>query len=165
MDRSAPLLPRTHMDRDDTECVAHRCRQAANLEAPVQLCQHHLEVAWAFVAIKSDPQAARLSQPQPEQLELPAPPPSQDGWVYFIRFRDRVKIGWTGNLKTRMSNVPHSEILHTQPGTRADERRCHVAFAHLRDHGEWFRPGRDLIDFIVEIGGDIPVDWMDLDAA
>lgn len=74
-----------------------------------------------------------------------------DGLVYFVRFGGLVKIGWTGNLKKRMAEVPNEEILGTVPGTMEDEKRCHVAFAHLRVKGEWFRPEPDLLEFIAGV--------------
>lgn len=74
-----------------------------------------------------------------------------DGVVYFIRFSGLVKIGWTGDLKQRMGNVPNEEILGTVAGTMEDEKRCHAAFAHLRVKGEWFRPEPELLRFIADV--------------
>lgn len=73
------------------------------------------------------------------------------GVVYFMRFGDRVKIGFTTNLKQRMVDLPNDEVLGTVPGTFADEKRCHTAFAHLRVNGEWFRAEPDLLEFIRDV--------------
>ena len=32
-----------------------------------------------------------------------------------------------------------------------EKRRCHAAFAHLRDKGEWFRMEPDLVEFIDDL--------------
>lgn len=69
------------------------------------------------------------------------------GEVYFVRFRDRIKIGWTTELARRLKAIPHDEVLAVVPGSMGDERRCHAAFAHLREQGEWFRAESDLIAF------------------
>lgn len=89
--------------------------------------------------------AAALARP-------PQPPLSErQGIVYFVRFQERVKIGFTTNMRSRMSAIPHEEVLGTQPGTLADEKRYHRMFAHLRVTGEWFRAEPDLLAFIADI--------------
>lgn len=112
------------------------------VEAP--LCTEHLLRAWRIVQLTGEqafgPEFARRVPPEPV--------PKGDGLVYFVRLGNRVKIGWTSNLAGRMAAVPHDEILHTQPGTMRDEKRCHAAFAHLREVGEWFRAEPDLLTFI-----------------
>lgn len=70
------------------------------------------------------------------------------GHVYFIRFDAKVKIGFSIDPMTRIKAHPHQEVLAVIPGTRADEKRCHAAFAHLRDVGEWFHAEAELLDFI-----------------
>lgn len=75
----------------------------------------------------------------------------RQGCIYFVRFQGLVKIGFTTNMASRMVAVPHEEILGTVPGTLADEKRCHAAFAHLRKQGEWFRPEPELLAFIAEV--------------
>lgn len=74
-----------------------------------------------------------------------------DGVVYFVRFQNLVKIGFTTNMATRMASVPHDDILGTVPGTMEDEKKCHAAFAHLRVQGEWFRPEPELLTFISDL--------------
>lgn len=70
------------------------------------------------------------------------------GVVYYIRFGDRVKIGYTTNLRQRLHNLPHDEVLATEIGTMADERARHRMFADLRVTGEWFRYEEPLISHI-----------------
>lgn len=80
-------------------------------------------------------------------------PPAEraPGAVYFIRLGDRVKIGFSRNLKARLVALPHEEVLAVVPGTVQDEKRCHAAFAHLRQTGEWFRAEPDLLAFIADV--------------
>lgn len=68
--------------------------------------------------------------------------------VYYLRFGDRVKIGYTTNLPERLKAIPHDEVLATEPGTIQDERARHIAFADLRVTGEWFRFEEPLVSHI-----------------
>jgi hypothetical protein len=112
------------------------------------LCFEHLaESHWIFRGIMDDLRAdseRRVAEQKPE------PRPAK-GLVYFVRLGNRIKIGYTTNMKARMVAVPHEEVLGTVPGTMTDERRCHAAFAHLREHGEWFRAEPDLLKFIEDL--------------
>jgi hypothetical protein len=71
-----------------------------------------------------------------------------DGIVYYMRIGNRVKIGWTGNLKSRMKSINPEELLATEPGTRDKERQRHKQFEHLRVHGEWFAMEESLLSHI-----------------
>lgn len=68
--------------------------------------------------------------------------------VYYLLFADRVKVGTTGDLATRLQNIPHDEVLVTEPGGYALERQRHQEFAHLRVFGEWFRHEGSLVEHI-----------------
>lgn len=59
--------------------------------------------------------------------------------VYYIKFRDRIKIGTTSNLQTRMYGIGIVEMLYGfEPGDRSLERKRHRQFAPYRTVGEWF---------------------------
>src|SRR5690242_15358709 len=108
------------------------------------LCQRHLIKAYRIYRTShlwaADDMAESAMERLVHAVNVPSDPRPEQGLVYFIRHGDRIKIGWTSNLKQRMANLPHDEILGTVPGTMADEKRCHHAFAHLRANGrEWFR--------------------------
>lgn len=68
--------------------------------------------------------------------------------VYYVRFGDRVKIGYTSNLANRMQAIPHDEILATESGTFAVEKARHIQFAELRITGEWFQYVEPLTEHI-----------------
>lgn len=59
--------------------------------------------------------------------------------VYYMRVGDRVKIGYTSNLKSRVAQVMPEEVLATEPGGRLMEGVRHRQFADLRVAREWFR--------------------------
>lgn len=63
--------------------------------------------------------------------------------VYYIKFRDRVKIGTTSNLKNRCQGIAAVEILYGfERGDRTLERQRHDQFAVYRTVGEWFDDNR-----------------------
>jgi hypothetical protein len=122
------------------------------------LCERHLTKAFRIYrlsylfALEHRP-SYLLTEPYERRTGRPYPLPVREtpGLVYFVRFRDRVKIGFTTNLAQRMVDIPHDEILGTVAGTMEDEKRCHIAFAHLREQGEWFRIEPDLLAFITDV--------------
>lgn len=69
---------------------------------------------------------------------------SAQGFVYFVRGGDRVKIGWSRKVALRVSQLQTAsaeqlELLGEMPGTLDTERALHDTFAPLRVRGEWFR--------------------------
>lgn len=130
-----------------SECVAPDCSAKPLPMLRIPLCRDcAADVAHQYYAERS----AILGETVPEVALAPAPDPGL-GTVYFIRFRDMVKIGVTYDLTRRLKELPHDEILGTIPGTPRDEARCHAAFAHLRHTGEWFRDAPELRQFIADV--------------
>jgi hypothetical protein len=83
--------------------------------------------------------------------------------VYFIQAgKDHpIKIGMTNNAQSRLKNlqVGHYDklrIIHTITGGRKEEAALHEKFAHLRIQGEWFKPERELLQYIINLMGDKP---------
>lgn len=63
--------------------------------------------------------------------------------VYFLRYGNLIKIGYSGSLGHRvrsiMSGVPgHVEFVGHMPGDRELEAHFHQMFADSRFNGEWF---------------------------
>jgi Meiotically up-regulated gene 113 len=71
--------------------------------------------------------------------------------VYYIRFRDRIKIGTTRNLRQRLYELPYDELLAIEPGGREVERERHEQFAASRVIGEWFEPDTALLKHIASL--------------
>ena len=81
--------------------------------------------------------------------------------VYFARRDGLVKIGTTGDVRSRMFNLANIgapgmplgpvELLATMPGNRVVEKAMHEMFAGLRVHGEWFAEREPLIGFIAAV--------------
>lgn len=84
------------------------------------------------------------------------PAESTDGsLVYFVHCESLAvtKIGFTTHLARRMVGLRTAcpaplVLLATMPGSEDDEQFLHHKFHALRSHGEWFRHGAALVDFI-----------------
>lgn len=80
--------------------------------------------------------------------------------IYFIQAENGpIKIGRAVNVERRLaalqvgSPVP-LKLMTTAQGTFRLERQLHDQFNHLRLHGEWFRPDRELMALIERIVSD-----------
>lgn len=73
--------------------------------------------------------------------------------VYYVQVGEYIKIGYTSQLKTRMTSYPpNKKLLATEPGDKTLERKRHEQFGHLLEHGhEWFRVDAKLIAHINEL--------------
>ena len=73
--------------------------------------------------------------------------------VYFIEGGGLIKIGYSATLTARLAELCYLSpvpltLLCTMPGNRSVEQQLHQRFAHLRDHGEWFRSDEALLEVI-----------------
>jgi len=82
------------------------------------------------------------------------PPPRVDV-VYYLRWRERIKIGTSRQPRQRLAAILHEELLAFEPGDRSLEQQRHREFADLREGGEWFRADPRLTDHIVALRGGI----------
>lgn len=81
------------------------------------------------------------------------------GVIYFIQAKvtNFVKIGtcYNARIMTRANEIQQTcpvpiRILATMRGDAKAERWLHHRFRHLRRYGEWFRPERELLEYIAE---------------
>jgi hypothetical protein len=116
------------------DCCHPQCDAPRWFEAPFALCErHYIEVARHYeLKFRNNPDRwknlALFATNQP-------PRPHR---VYFIQFGDRVKIGYTANLRRRMVSLPKDRILKVIEGNRHTEGLWHEKWKHLRVTGEWF---------------------------
>ena len=71
--------------------------------------------------------------------------------VYYIRFGDRIKIGTTVNIRSRLDDLPHDRLLATEPGGHDLESQRHAQFAEHCITGEWFRPAPELLAHVASL--------------
>lgn len=136
--------------RCDADDGGKPCRREAALSAPVRLCSTHwLQVVHAPV---SDALRAGL---------IDAAPPIPAGQllngrhgsvVYFIANGSRVKIGYTTNLRARISSLSlrSGNILLALSGGTELERGLHARFSrHRVGDTEWFALSPEIGSYIV----------------
>lgn len=78
---------------------------------------------------------------------------SPRGFIYFVRAGDRLKIGFTRNVKRRLSQLqtffPEPlELLGAIPGSLLMEQEVHRHFGHLNITREWFNVEPELLVYI-----------------
>ncbi len=150
------------------------CPDPVHPGAPLQLCLTHLLVAADWVTAEYGQTDAlpapcalcgsRLGVRYPsgwlcavcewrvgETVSGELPPPRVDV-VYYLRYRDRIKIGTTADPRTRFAALPHDEVLAFERGDRALERRRHAQFAaHRIPRTEWFETNEPLLRHIADL--------------
>ncbi|HYE20939.1 MAG TPA: GIY-YIG nuclease family protein [Tepidisphaeraceae bacterium] len=76
--------------------------------------------------------------------------------IYFVQDSRTfdIKIGHAADVASRVSSLQTGNpgrlvILLAIPGDEPQERALHRSFCGVRVHGEWFRPGPDLLKLII----------------
>lgn len=142
-------------------CVVAECRNAAIDGMAVRLCkEHRTEVVNELAPLMTrrqgwlaaygpdyDPREYQTSKERADYDRCPGP---ADSVVYFVQRERLIKIGFSVNPVKRAGAL-NAVILATVPGERHVEREMHLRFAHLRQYGEWFEPGPDLLAYINEL--------------
>ncbi len=79
--------------------------------------------------------------------------PPTEGYVYFARFADRIKIGFSRNPSARVAELriaaPDIVLAGSFRGTEDDEAALHAKFSGLSIGGEWFKAEESLLHEIV----------------
>lgn len=73
--------------------------------------------------------------------------------VYFLDSGGLIKIGITTDIDLRLQQIGAASaapltVIGTMDGGFDVESAIHRQFAHLRTHGEWFKPAQELMDYI-----------------
>lgn len=134
-------------------CTTH----ATDVAVAVIKHQKDLKRVEQFFALQTTEQAVRAAELRSEaeryEAEKAALRQDRDGFVYFLRVGERIKIGYSVDVKRRMRAYPPGcQLLAVEPGDRELERQRHQQFAGSRTDGrEWFRPTPDLLEMVAEI--------------
>lgn len=135
-------VPADFQNPEYSLCAWPRCRKPVGA---LPICWDHALEAHSIV------QCTMSTLIESKLQTLPKAGGPRPGFVYFLRFGDRVKIGFSTDPQNRVRALPHDEILAIVPGTRLNERQMHAAFADLRITGEWFHADERLLDFIADV--------------
>lgn len=132
------------VDVEDRTCIHPHCEVTQSELMTVPLCDRHAVDIYRKVKAAIETKA-RIRGPQPLRSE------TVRGVVYFVELGDRIKIGFTTNLTSRLKTVPAERVLATMPGTMRDEQAMHARFESARVYREWFTKSPELLDFIETI--------------
>ena len=133
-----------------TECCYPTCSARSSEKFDLPMCDRH--IVRVYRAVQGAMAATDASAPVPVVHRIRGDTTKfRAGEVYFIGFRDRIKIGFSTDVHARLQRVAHDRVLAVIPGTMATEKALHHRFAHLRVSGEWFEPGDDLMAYIAEV--------------
>jgi hypothetical protein len=134
-------------------CSAH----AVDVAVAVIQHQTHMQRVWNFFEQQTTERAVRAEKWRAEderyEAEKAALRQDREGFVYYLMVGERLKIGYSVDVKRRMrAYPPGSELLAVEPGDRDLETQRHRQFAGSRTDGrEWFRPTPDILDLVEEI--------------
>lgn len=132
------------------ETVAEAHGETDLLPAPCRLCGSPVGVRYPSGWI-----CAVCEWRHGEVVDGALPPPRVDV-VYYLGFRDRVKIGTSANPRRRLAAIRHDELLAFERGDRMREQARHAHFAAERlEHSEWFRRSPALDAHIDALRGDV----------
>ena len=138
-------------------CVANEhCQHPPIPDAPVAICGKHLRELYEFASDMVTERWDSAVREYVSDLHGTFKPPRAvrqplTGWVYFIRFGDRIKVGFTTNPDRRLKDLPHEEVLGVMEGSRQDEAGWHALLADYRTVGEWFRAEPEVIEHIRQV--------------
>lgn len=146
-------------------CIFLECMNESSDRYYLPLCQGHILAVWA--AVEGDMREAGISVEGALQIEAEEYQRQEDekeerrkqklaeidGWVYYIKIGDHIKIGHTKDLYQRFARYPpNAEILAYHEGSRADERWMHHKFAaYLATGREWFNDVTEIRQHIAKV--------------
>jgi hypothetical protein len=127
------------------------CEKPAVADAPAQLCIDHLLACYTYMSDLLEDRLTEMNRKAIAEVEA-APPPQ--GYVYFIGYTDRIKIGYSIHPRVRFETFRPDEVLLVLPGTMAHERALHELFKAHRIRGEWFHREPEILTFVAERHGE-----------
>jgi hypothetical protein len=162
--------------------TGRRCAAVADTESQLGLCTSHLLAAYDWVSrevgisdVLPSPCLAcgsRLGVRYPSgwlcavcEWRVGAIPngefaAAQVEVVYYLLFRDRIKIGTSANPRGRLAQLRFEELLAFERGGRPTEQRRHAQFAAYRFAGsEWFRSHPQLRAHIATLAAGVDDPW------
>lgn len=147
-----------------TECCWPLCDSPPQSRSS-PLCPDHALTVWSrYDALNDEPSMtakqynrwsrSRSRQQYQDQMRQERESRAMSpGWIYYVQVADRIKIGYTSDVASRIrSYPPEAKLLAVHPGTLALERDMHQQFKGSRAAGrEWYYPHQDLLDHIADV--------------
>lgn len=147
------------------QCWFDGCDLPPTTKPPIRFCAEHEEetaLHVAHLAAKRELwlEAGTLHRPLANYgVPEPTAHTETSSVVYFMRREQLIKIGYSNSLNRRATGVG-AFVLARIPGGPVMEAQMHERFAALREWGEWFRPGDELVTYINELraeNGEAPI--------
>lgn len=133
-------------------CAWARCKADADQELDIPICKEHLRQAWAIHQVMLNDGTA---EPRPQPKQVPSPRTADAvGWIYFAQVGPHIKIGWTTDLRRRMTQLGGAAMATIPNRTREDERKMQLTFEACRDKTmgrEYFHPTRALTNYVKDL--------------
>ena len=128
-------------------CYPHGTRIAEYFDIMGEDFQTKLD---RVVRIEGSARANRLEQRKVEARKI------SPGWIYYLLVGDRIKIGYSTDVKRRLRQYPpDSPLLALHPGTKTLEHDMHVKFAGCKAAGrEWFLDTPEIRQHITQVIND-----------
>jgi hypothetical protein len=103
-------------------------------DAPVDLCLLHLQEAYLYIR-------DIIEEWEPGEVNYDPRRHPEPSVVYYLRFGDRIKIGTSKDVWTRIGSLPYDRLLATEPGGYDLESERHRQFKAFRlaRKREWFQ--------------------------
>lgn len=122
---------------------------------PVDVCEKHALVLVAFMKERGGAVMRRMDaiyEEPPVSKGVERRPPIYVGGrasvVYYMKFGQHVKIGFSTNLPSRARDLKPEAVIAVEPGARGEETTQHLRFLDKRVHGEFFQLDHELIQYI-----------------
>lgn len=138
-----------------SQCWFDECDSDATTKAPIRFCKAHEEetaLLLAHLIARRDMwlSAGELCRPLSNYGLPAATAHTESSRVYFMRRESLIKIGYSGRVHRRAGALG-ATVLATIPGGPSTEAQMHRRFRNLRQSGEWFHPGAELIGYVNEL--------------
>lgn len=138
---------------------AFQCRKCGGRFTTAQMQRHVNAMAREtakrrHLAAETERAEANARDVQARQVAAEARKVHDTSVVYFIRFRDAVKVGTTTDLSKRMNELPWEEIIGIAPGGIHAEVQHHRNLRPYRIHGEWFELTDEVDAYIRRVNGE-----------
>lgn len=152
-----PIDPTGILLAKGVTCAASTgCTNPLVPDCPVHLCAKHLREVYEFAHDLVENSWDEAVRGYVAELHTRFRPPRAvtkrtPGNLYFIRFGDRIKVGYSTNPEVRIAELPHEEVLGIVPGTRSDEKSWHRLLADFHVTGEWFRADPEVLAMIARV--------------
>lgn len=140
------VWPGCHHPRDDLRVDVEQDRDLG-----IPLCMVHALDVHRIVAMSFSAQGNGIVVDRHGRTRTPNDSP--DGWIYYVRSGEKIKIGHTTRLKQRIrAYPPDTIILAVHRGSKDDEKQLHTRFQTYRVAGrEWYERSDVLLAHIADM--------------